>query len=350
MLSYLAGELALADTAPSGGTTWERAHAVLGDLRRVMAFDAAFLAFADPLGGGYHRLASLDLDPSAVERLSGPQPAGDIEATGTDRACPPLGPSDLPYPADELPTWAECLIPSGLHDGRGVALFSTHGRLVGHLAVLYGSRRPPSASARRLLARLRPLMARAVDPLVALSTAARLVRGATAGVVLFADGGCLPLPGMRDDPLLAHGSPVLDAARARTGDGHVCSSFLWRVSGAHAPDGHVRVTVLAAPEDAPPGVTAVALLSPAGDLHGLTARELEVLGLLVEGCCNQEIARVLVLAQRTVAAHLEHVLAKLGAPSRTLAAVRAQRDGLYVPAPPGVGAGRHVGGEKRRSA
>jgi DNA-binding NarL/FixJ family response regulator len=67
------------------------------------------------------------------------------------------------------------------------------------------------------------------------------------------------------------------------------------------------------------------------DLHGLTPRELEVLGLLVEGCSNHEIARALVVAPRTVAAHLEHVLVKLAAPTRTLAAVRAERDGLYVP-------------------
>ena len=84
----------------------------------------------------------------------------------------------------------------------------------------------------------------------------------------------------------------------------------------------------------PLGLTALALLSPATDLHGLTPREMEVLGLLVEGCSNQEIARTLVVAPRTVATHLEHILRKLGAPTRTHAAVRAERDGLYVPAPP----------------
>jgi DNA-binding NarL/FixJ family response regulator len=73
------------------------------------------------------------------------------------------------------------------------------------------------------------------------------------------------------------------------------------------------------------------LLSPAGPLRGLTPRELEVLGLIVEGRSNQEIAARLVVAPRTVAAHLEHILAKLDAPSRTLAAVRAERTGLFVP-------------------
>jgi DNA-binding NarL/FixJ family response regulator len=75
------------------------------------------------------------------------------------------------------------------------------------------------------------------------------------------------------------------------------------------------------------------LLSPAGDLRGLTPRELEVLGLVVDGCSNQQIARALVVAPRTVAAHLEHILVKLHASSRTLAAVRAERQGLYVPPP-----------------
>ena len=45
----------------------------------------------------------------------------------------------------------------------------------------------------------------------------------------------------------------------------------------------------------------------------------------MEASSNSEIARVLVVAQRTVAAHLEHILAKLSAPTRTLAAVRAER-------------------------
>jgi DNA-binding NarL/FixJ family response regulator len=92
------------------------------------------------------------------------------------------------------------------------------------------------------------------------------------------------------------------------------------------------VTVLTGADDVPSVLRGIVLLSPAGDLRGLTPRELEVLGLVVDGCSNLEIARELVVAPRTVAAHLEHILVKLGAPSRTLAAVRAERAGLYVPA------------------
>jgi DNA-binding CsgD family transcriptional regulator len=140
--------------------------------------------------------------------------------------------------------------------------------------------------------------------------------------VLRADGGCQALPGLQADALLAPRSPVLAAARERIREGHVYSSFLWPVGGPHAPGGHVRVTVLAAPEDVTSGLTGLALLSRATELHGLTPREMEVLGLLVEGCSNQEIARTLIVTPRTVATHLEHVLSKLAAPTRTYAAVR----------------------------
>jgi DNA-binding NarL/FixJ family response regulator len=64
---------------------------------------------------------------------------------------------------------------------------------------------------------------------------------------------------------------------------------------------------------------------------GLTGRELEVLGFVVEGWPNNRIAGVLFITERTVAAHVEHILVKLGVANRTLAAVRALRAGLFVP-------------------
>jgi DNA-binding CsgD family transcriptional regulator len=323
--------LRLAEVAASPEPLPGRAQALLEALREVVPFDGAFLAFADPLGHGYPSLVTLDLDDRTAEFLSGPQVGRDIELTGTDRRRAPVGPSDLPYPADELPTWAECLIPSGLHEGLGVGLFAPGGRHVGHLAVLSGSRQPPSQATRRRLAQLAPVLGRGIDPMRSLLTAARLVQGATAGVVLCRDGGTVPLPGFVEDGLLAKGSAVVDAARRAIRSAHVYASFLWPRGGRHAPDGHVRVTVLGSTDDVPSVLTGMLLLSPAGDLHGLTPRELEVLGLVVDGCSNQEIARELVVAPRTVAAHLEHILVKLQAPSRTLAAVRAERQGLYVP-------------------
>jgi DNA-binding CsgD family transcriptional regulator len=178
------------------------------------------------------------------------------------------------------------------------------------------------------------LLAAGIDPLRSLTTAARVVNGATAGAVLYCDGSPGPLPGLPGDALLADGSPVVAIARACVESGRVFASFLWPRGGRHAPVGYVRVSVLAGTEDPSGSLLGTVVLSAVSDRCGLTPRELEVLGLLIGGCSNQQIAQALVVAERTVATHVEHILARLGAPTRTFAAVRAEREGLYVPPSP----------------
>src|SRR5919202_7033042 len=119
--------LELAEIASSTGSLPGRAQDVLECLRRLVPFDAAWLALADPMRSSYTSLASTALDERTLQYLSGPRMAHDIEVTQTDRARPPLSPSDLPYPAEELPTWAECLSPAGLHEALAVALFDSGG-------------------------------------------------------------------------------------------------------------------------------------------------------------------------------------------------------------------------------
>jgi DNA-binding NarL/FixJ family response regulator len=60
----------------------------------------------------------------------------------------------------------------------------------------------------------------------------------------------------------------------------------------------------------------------------LTARETEVLRLLVQGQSNKEIARHLQIVEDTVKVHVKHILAKLGVQSRTQAVLCATRLGL----------------------
>jgi DNA-binding CsgD family transcriptional regulator len=63
---------------------------------------------------------------------------------------------------------------------------------------------------------------------------------------------------------------------------------------------------------------------------GLTARQLEVVALLVEGLTNAEIAERLVVSQRTVEHHVAAVLAKVGATTRREVARRASELELTV--------------------
>jgi DNA-binding CsgD family transcriptional regulator len=331
MPGFLTDPRELGEIASSAESSPQRALASLQTLRRLVPYDGAWMALADPFSRRYTSLASVDLDEPTLDFLRGTQMAHDIEVTWAHRNRPLLSPSNVPYPVEELRTWADCLIPAGYREALAVPLFELEGRHVGFMALLSRSRQSPSPATRRRLSRLAPVLARSIDPMRSLLTAARMVRGATAGVVLRGDGGTEPLPGLVDHGLLATGSPVLAVARTGIRGQRVYSSFLWPLGGRHAPDGHVRITALASTDGVPERLTGMVLLSPATDVHGLTPRELEVLGLLVDGCSNQEIASALVVAQRTVAAHLEHILAKLAAPTRTLAAVRAERAGLYVP-------------------
>ena len=65
-----------------------------------------------------------------------------------------------------------------------------------------------------------------------------------------------------------------------------------------------------------------------GIVEPLTARELEVLGMLAAGRSNQAIAGEFVVTLDTVKKHVTHVLGKLGAASRTEAVARARELGL----------------------
>jgi DNA-binding NarL/FixJ family response regulator len=68
---------------------------------------------------------------------------------------------------------------------------------------------------------------------------------------------------------------------------------------------------------------------PAGPAtEPLTPREREVLRLVVEGYANKQIARRLLITEKTVKTHVSSILQKLGVADRTAAAVMAIRQGL----------------------
>jgi DNA-binding CsgD family transcriptional regulator len=62
--------------------------------------------------------------------------------------------------------------------------------------------------------------------------------------------------------------------------------------------------------------------------YGLTAREREVLGLLVEDHTQKEIAEKLFVSPHTVDTHLRNIYRKLGVRSRSGAIVKALRERL----------------------
>jgi len=59
----------------------------------------------------------------------------------------------------------------------------------------------------------------------------------------------------------------------------------------------------------------------------LTAREREVLGLVVEGLANKQIARRMGISEKTVKGHLTNLFQRIGVADRTQAALWAERTG-----------------------
>jgi DNA-binding CsgD family transcriptional regulator len=60
-------------------------------------------------------------------------------------------------------------------------------------------------------------------------------------------------------------------------------------------------------------------------LHGLTSRERQVVALIVAGRTYAEIARTLVISEKTVSSHISHILGKTGAANRVELAQLARR-------------------------
>jgi DNA-binding NarL/FixJ family response regulator len=76
----------------------------------------------------------------------------------------------------------------------------------------------------------------------------------------------------------------------------------------------------------PPSVAATLAAQLPGS--GLTAREMEVLSLIVSGLPNKQIAYKLNIAEHTVKNHVKNILAKLGVADRTQAATAAIQRGI----------------------
>ena len=67
---------------------------------------------------------------------------------------------------------------------------------------------------------------------------------------------------------------------------------------------------------------------------GLSLREVEVLRLLARGHSNRDVARRLVIAEPTVAAHVRHIYDKIGVTTRAGATLFAMRHALLGPETP----------------
>ncbi len=320
------------------GSAVERAEALLTPLHQLMHYDAAWIALLDPERRVHPPLVRHGYPARVQHYLDGWAFTDDLEMVGMNRQRPPMRVKDLPVPPAEMPVWADYLQPAGFGEAIAVPLITPDGRYLGMFGADTETSTPVSDAARDLLAVLAPLIAHAVDPLRSLGTVAAVVADAVAAVVLTRAGNTVALPGLAGDRLLTAGSPVLSVVAALLDPGRVHATFLVprddTTIGAELPvdAGLLRVTALSCSAQPPGHLRAVVLLGPPPRLHGLTRWELRILGLLVQGWPLVRIAAALHTTVHAVAGHVAHITVKLGAQSRTVAVVRALRQGLYLPA------------------
>lgn len=111
----------------------------------------------------------------------------------------------------------------------------------------------------------------------------------------------------------------LATARQVLGD---AAAAAWAEGQQMLPDQAIAYALV---PDEPAPVSTPPEPRPAPGSHALTPRQREVAALIAQGRSNRQIGEALVITERTVAAHIEHILDKLGVSSRTQIALWAAK-------------------------
>lgn len=149
--------------------------------------------------------------------------------------------------------------------------------------------------------------------------------------VVHADGGIHEADGAAGRRLLEASPELVRYAVALLRTERRRASFYWS-----DPSGAWRRVSIERPAHVGDGDAVVVTLEDEQPPFGITGRELDVLTLLSGGLHNREIAERLTTGVRTVATHVEHLLAKLGQRSRAGAGAMAVDRGLLrLPIPGG---------------
>ena len=318
---------------PAGDDPAEDLAFMWDPMKRLVPFAAGWIGTLDADQRCYTTVTSAGHDPDSRAYMESEELTALRKKAGLLQRRRSLRLRDAPPHSAELPCWSEHWWPAGFREGLAVPLVTQDGRHLGVLALHTDTVTQPTAEARDVIGAIAPTITAVLDPMNSLAGLARLVNGATAAAVIDRRGTVVPLPGMATDPLLTRCPGVVPTAVDGLTDRVRHTAFLCPVRADDGRERYVRVTGLACPPSTPDDLVGLVLISPPGDLCALTHRELVVLGLVIEGHANHGIAVRLFITERTVAAHLEHIRAKLRAPTRTAAAVQAIRRGLYIPYP-----------------
>lgn len=302
----------------TGARTPAAAAAVLEGLRRVVPADCAAISRWDPAGRRHVTLAASY--PAATTAFLDARMHADPLFGVVRAGRVPVRVRDLAPARRRGEIFDSVIGPLGFRDGLTQCLFAADGRYVGMLNASTLDPGHPDDDVVALLDLLADDLGAALDPVPPPVRGGAPGEGGVDGMLVAPGGAVTPLSAAARPGLVADGSPL----------GTRIAAVL---AGRPVPPGTLHVLregrVLAVRLAGGPGGVVV-LHEDVAAPFGLTPRELQVLDALSRGRTNPEIARDLAVGVRTVATHVEHVLAKTGCPNRVAAARLATRLGLLT--------------------
>lgn len=313
---------ALAAAASGGAGGREAAAAVIEELRAITPIAAAAIDEWHPVANAIRPLVTSGYSEAVTAHLSGPgflvDDSGYQKLVNNPRRHALSWGDVVNY--TESRSVLEVFKPAGFSGGATARLMTRDGRYTGNLHFSTANDSSLPNGVMEALHWAAPAIANAID----LSRSWRtLVEAMEEGdlAVLVVGQSVHQIPGLPLLPIVPE--PETIRLIEQTASGGATTAWLWGERGQW-----YRLRVCAVRGGCL--VWGRAIEVP----HQLTGRELAVLTLLAQGLANTSIARRLGISERTTAHHIEHLMAKLEAPNRAAAAVRAVEEGLRVFAQP----------------
>jgi DNA-binding CsgD family transcriptional regulator len=213
------------------------------------------------------------------------------------------------------------LIPSGFHEGTTMCLRLPNGQYTGAAHASWSRASAATDDRREIFERFCPMLAAACDLLRAPQLLADTLHPGAFVLIISSSGVARELPGRSAGPHLGDGGALRRLLQENL-ESWMSPRFLW-------PDelGHCHKVTLTKCRGDLTLVTEESTSWP----FGLSLREIQVLNLITSGASNPEIAQRLFISARTASTHVEHILTKMGCPTRAKLAAVAVAEGLLLP-------------------
>ncbi|MGI5211396.1 hypothetical protein [Plantactinospora sp. CA-290183] len=142
--------------AASGAGIEDRAAELLGLVRRVVPYEAAWIALVDDPARRYAELAGTGYGERVRDYLGTPELLDQVELVGLSSSPVPQRGRDSPVPLAELPVWGDYYLPDGYREGMAVGLFTADRRHLGVMVMSTDTPDHPTDAERDVVAALAP--------------------------------------------------------------------------------------------------------------------------------------------------------------------------------------------------